>query len=431
MIALMTPQTQSWFVLLLASTLSTYALEGQIDVMVPPSNLRVEVTGSKSPEPIYYIGTNATGLFAPTNHGTPTTPLDGSTQSNFEFNVNSLPVNSVGQLLYGTFPTKGELVWNLNSGVTLSGMGMTNTTIQFPAALIDNGTIGAGGGTFLIAAAANATANTVENMTLDCNYQTGIVATLKGVMLHGHNNTIRNIMLINAASFNKTYHESFGINIFGRSAVPSGSNNIIDNCVISNYTCNNKNDMLGFNLIGCQNSTIENSQVWQFGPTNIVYAYNASGVNILVTNNYANGVFIFTYNDSEPGATNLTYVNNTLTNFIQFMDFTSGHYKGLKFLNNVGYLDRGLAKHNGTAFLGSPPYGVTSPMTYNSVLISSNSINSSGKTNGVFDIYLGTNIVIQANTFFATSPTALETNFVNCGPVIYIGNSNFLNTAWP
>ena len=162
---------------------------------------------------------------------------------------------------------------------------------------------------------------------------------------------------------------------------------------------------------------------------NFIFAINISGNNVTALSNYVNGAEIFSYNDSLDGGTNLSYIGNVATNVTQLFDFKSGSYSNLTAMWNSGALDRAVPSHNGTLVIIQNAGAFTTSM--NGFLFASNSFNSTGNTNGVFDVHFATNVTLTANILFPTVPTTLQTNFPNCGLITYNGNSNSLNLAWP
>ena len=382
------------------------------------------------PANAYFIGQNASGLFAGNGvQGSPFTMLDGSTRSNFDFNMSAITTgtsNSVITLGSSIFQTTGDLAWNLRQGDSLQGSGMFNTTLQFPAsailsgALSNNALVRVNSGSF--------GTNTVRDLTLDCNHQPGVSNCVsKGCSLVGDSNVIANVCLINVSDTSASL-EAFGLSIFPNPTTGSGNGNLITDYLITNFTGNGLEDLSAVNLNG-QNSTVKNGKIYQQGKTNFIFAINISGNNVTALSNYVNGAEIFSYNDSLDGGTNLSYIGNVATNVTQLFDFKSGSYSNLTAMWNSGVLDRAVPSHNGTLVIVQNAGAFTTSM--NGFLFASNSFNSTGNTNGVFDVHFATNVTLTANILFPTVPTTLQTNFPNCGLVTYNGNSNFLNQAWP
>lgn len=77
----------------------------------------------------FWISTNATGYMYPSG-GTLSNPLDGSTTTNFDRNMNNLPPNSTIHLLAGTYQTLGFFGWSVKVGQKIHGSGIDNTILQ-------------------------------------------------------------------------------------------------------------------------------------------------------------------------------------------------------------------------------------------------------------------------------------------------------------
>ena len=377
----------------------------------------------------YYIGTNATGLFVVSGaHGTPAKPLDGSSQSNFDYNMNNLPMLAKVHILAGTNATMGGLAWHPKTGQTIIGAGTNATVLQFPAALVSNGTIS---DALVIQATGINHGISISDLTVDANYQAGVTnCRLRGITLLGSSNSMTRVKFVNGASFSGTYSECFGLNEFA-DASGNGRGCSFTDCTVDNYNCNSNNNLSAMNMTGLYDSGYTNCHAWQRGTTTPVYGYNYSGSNVWLNGCYGNGLAVFSYDDSLPGRTNCGWINCFSTNMTQFIDQKGGSQSTLLVSNCVGYLSRQNPADNGTLFIMGANPGVY-PFSMNGFTCISNNFNSSSQvTNGVFDVHFSTNVMILTNTFFASVPTTLETNFPNCGTVTILGNQNPSSGPWP
>ena len=321
----------------------------QTNTVIPPPATNIFYPRFYSPLlffPDYYIGTNATGLFVTSGaHGSAITPLDGSTISNFDFNMENIPANVTIHILTGTNLTMGGMSWHPKTGQNISGAGTNATFLQFPASLVANGTIADA----LIIQSVGATHGvTLSNLTLDCDYQVGVTkCRLRGATLLGNSNSMFRVKLINAASYSGTYSECFGLNEFADSA-GNGNGCWFNDCTVDNYTCNSNNNLSAINMTGLYNSGYTNCHVWQRDTNSPVYGYSYGGSNIWINSCYGNGLSTFTSDDSLPGRTNCGWINCYATNITQFLNWKSGAESSILISNCVGYLSRQRPGDNGT-----------------------------------------------------------------------------------
>lgn len=183
----------------------------------------------------FWISTNATGNFYSSGAlGTLDNPLDGSTASNFDANMASLPAYSAIHILAGTYQTWGTAAYRPKSGQKILGSGIDVTILQLSASAMDAGTFSFGSGVAVIGTDGFITTN-IElcNLTLDCNYQPGANCTLCGADLEGYNHIIRHVKLINAAKFGGN-SESWGLEIESYGSTLS-TGNIIEDCQVSQF----------------------------------------------------------------------------------------------------------------------------------------------------------------------------------------------------
>jgi hypothetical protein len=176
-----------------------------------------------------WISTNATGNFYGVGgkSGTLDNPLDGSSQTNFDLNMASIPQNTAIHILAGTYLTFGDgnNHWQPKSGQKILGSGIDVTVLKLDPATPGNasviGMVNPNSGTNI----------EVSDLTVDCNYISGSVLHA-GVNLEGTGHAIRRVKAIHASG--TTNSEDFVFSIF---AEPGGHSegNIIEECEISQF----------------------------------------------------------------------------------------------------------------------------------------------------------------------------------------------------
>lgn len=272
----------------------------------------------------YWMSTNATGnvLGYSTNFDS---ILDGSNETNFDRNMNDLPPNVTLHLAPGVFYTKGNVGWNAAPGIKLLGSGMDSTILRFSSNTIAS-FAGQNWHNFYTEKTQTGNSNTViRDLTLDANYHVTasrppILTTLGGMQLFGSGNLVSHVKFINGASFTASqtnYVEDFAMLITGR-PVPA-SNNVIEDCVVSDYTCNFFNNLSALGLDGVNlNGRLSRNLIIQTGATNYVYGLGCIGKGFLVDGNVTSNCVIAYHSDTAGGTTNMGMVNN------QFYDCSAG-----------------------------------------------------------------------------------------------------------
>jgi hypothetical protein len=267
----------------------------------------------------YWMSTNATGnvLGYSTNFDS---TLDGSNETNFDRNMNDLPPNVTLHLAPGVFYTRGNVTWNAAPGIKMLGSGMDATILRFSSNTVAS-FAGQNWHNFYTEKTQTGNSNTViRDLTLDANYQRGGVTTLGGMQLFGSGNLVSHVKFINGASFTASqtnYVEDFAVLITGR-PVPA-SNNVIEDCVVSGYTCNFFNNLSALGLDGVNlNGRLSRNLIIQTGATNYVYGLGCIGKGFLVDWNVTSNCVIAYHSDTAGGTTNMGMVNN------QFYDCSAG-----------------------------------------------------------------------------------------------------------
>src|SRR5262249_15464136 len=123
-----------------------------------------------------WISTNATGKFYGVNgaSGTLSSPLDGSSQVNFDDNMMSLPPNCTVHILAGTYLTAGAAQWELQSGQKILGSGIDVTILK--ASTGGDGVTVLGNGVFAV------TNVEISDLTCDANSPGGGI-TRNGIII--------------------------------------------------------------------------------------------------------------------------------------------------------------------------------------------------------------------------------------------------------
>lgn len=346
----------------------------------------------------YWIGPfhNGNIIGSRANIGRMATQLDGSSQTNFDYNMNNLPPNAIIHILNGTYTTLGCLSWGPKTGQKIMGSGITATILQFPKKLSPNLK-------WVIEPLYpyNQTNILVSDLTIDCNYQPGVLTTLDGISLHGGNNTIERVRLINAASFtlnDSIYSEDFGLVISGF-PYEYATNNLIENCIVSNYTCNYYNNMSAIAITGTDGGEILNNTIIE-DSDNFILALGCIGSNFIVSSNNTLGCIIGYHSDSTGGVTNITIINNNFLNCASaFFSANSINFNLNISSNNISLKDFYEEYTTDGIFLyPSPTSGFTNILiSYNNV-----SVNTTNNDNTIPDanfviVYNANNIKVLNN----------------------------------
>jgi hypothetical protein len=282
--------------------------------LFPPTQLVASAAILGGVDTEYWISTNATGNVLGFSTNNPLNTLDGSNETNFDRNMNDLPANFTIHLMPGTFHTRGNVAWNANPGIKILGSGMDSTIIQFSSNTVASFK-GATWHNFITEKSQFGDSNTVvRDLTLDCNYQPGIRTTLNGIGLFGSGNLVSHVKFLNGASFSKSqtnYAECMGVLITGWAG--PASNNVIEYCVVSGYTCNFFNNMSALGLNGVNyNGRLSHNLIIQTGATNYVYGLGCIGNGFVVDGNVTSNCVIAYHSDTPGGTTNMEFVNNSV-----------------------------------------------------------------------------------------------------------------------
>jgi hypothetical protein len=109
----------------------------ETDAIAVPVGAAGRETGTVRPPAVneYWISPRASKAVG-VPLGTSANLLDGSTYTNFDHNMQSLPPHSTIHLLPGTYQTTGGYGWGPKTGQHIVDAGMGVTVLQFPAAMI-------------------------------------------------------------------------------------------------------------------------------------------------------------------------------------------------------------------------------------------------------------------------------------------------------
>jgi hypothetical protein len=327
---------------------------------------------------------------------------------NFDAIMDSLPANATIHLLAGTYETTGCLGWGPKTGQTIIGAGINSTTLRFPTRLYPKFK-------WLIEPHSpyHQTNITVSDLTLDCNYQPGTLITLNGICLHGSGNTIERVRLVNAASFTKSdrdYSESFGI-IIGKFPYPFATNNVVKDCIVSNYLCNYRNNLSAIGITSDGGQILNNLVV--SGGCNYVLATGCIGKGCLVSNNVTRGCKIGYHSDTSGGSTNLTVSHNEFLDCAcAFFVANSTNYD-LDFSSNNIVLSNDDPNFSTEGMFFCPPVAFTNVVVVgNSVSLGPLNLKNGAPTPGVN--FIRANNVSGLNIHDNSVAAGLRSVFVNC-----------------
>lgn len=295
-------------------------------------------------------------------------PYDGSDSTRFDTVMSIMPTRSLIHLMVGTFQTRGPLAWGPKTGQTIVGAGMYLTTVQFLSNAVASGSL-LNQAVIGIQSPYRQTNVTVCDMTIDCNYQNGTATTLNGISLHGSDNAIRRVRLINCGSFTVSptnYAEAWGLIISGF-PFSDATGNEISGCVITGYKCNYGNNLSALGLLENNSGSITGNRVIQTGSNYVFGAYPGSHDSIMAGNLFA--CVIGSHYDSGNGVTNDIITSNLFIGCANAIDWLGGHFCDTIIANNIVSLTNdGTGRFSTQAFkLDYPP-----PSSYSNILITNN-----------------------------------------------------------
>ena len=240
----------------------------------------------------------------PTPAGTIADPYDGSTQSNFDSVMGSMPSNCTVHLLAGTYLTKGNFEgFVLKAGQKVRGSGVDITTLQLTGPVRTCFALGSVMGTGI----------EVSDLTCDANAQNNLPNTIfSGVAVGGPYSKVQRVKVVNLAA--STPGETWGIEATGDVGV-SCDGVVIEDCVVMPPLFGSVCSSIA--IFAATNSYISariaGNTVYGTNTTS-VQAFNVcNALNTLLTSNRVIGATAGVYSDSG-GNANLTVVSNTFNN---------------------------------------------------------------------------------------------------------------------
>ena len=277
----------------------------------------------------------------------PTSPhIDGSTADKFDAAMQSMPTNAYISLGTGSFETMGRIGWSVKANQTIQGSGMGKTILMFPASAISSNLLTSnvliGTQTAFYQTASNVT---LEDITLDCNYQTNIFTTLNGANLPSGSH-FKNVELIHCASFTKSasnYVESFGLTV-SSFPFPYSIGGTFENCWVHGYSGNFNNDLSALNFFGVAGRTrTSNCRIDGSGTNGIVFGGNAGSFDSTIEDCWYNSIQICIHADDGTGSTNLMVKNCHAIGVNQFIDWQNAAFKNIQAHGNIISLSNNVA----------------------------------------------------------------------------------------
>ena len=262
--------------------------------------------------------------------------MDGSvstlTGTSFDTNMASIKAGETINILAGTFPTHGDFAWGPKTGMQILGAGMTLTKLQFPSNFVNSGSSLAAR-VIGVQSPYHQTNILVANLTLDANYQTGVVTTLDGLALANSGNTVSNVMFINGASFTSAstnYQEGWGLIISGNTTIDADwGGNLITGCIVSNFTSNFGNNQQAVGIIEQTSGLITNCVVYQATNAQGVDAFAPSVHDTTIANCSSFECVEVTHADTDIGFTNITYSHCNFSDCVIAFDYENTHVTNL------------------------------------------------------------------------------------------------------
>jgi preprotein translocase subunit SecG len=266
----------------------------------------------------------------PSGNGTLANPFDGSTQSQFDRVMNSMPPSCRIHLLSGTYQTYGVATnaWIIKTGQKVIGSGIDNTIIHLNGSSIGN-------------TVAGGTNIEVLDLTVDASGRTN----QSGIYIFGDHSAIRRVKAVN---FENSTIEIFALSIvsywFGGPTVFHSEGNVIEECEVD---ISDQGPFSAINVGGgpsqYQSASVRNNRVIATPRSSY---NNRFGINLssnhdsLVEANYVYGVDAGFYSDSGSN-TNVMILNNTFQNVLYGVHtLYHAHTNILLWFNNISLATR-------------------------------------------------------------------------------------------
>src|ERR1035438_1102384 len=298
----------------------------------------------------YWIGTNASGIFI-NGSGVATGVLDGSTYSNFDYNMNGIPMNANVHIGPGTFYSMGNggfagnYGWNPKTGQKITGAGMDVTVLKFPANINSITNNVQNRFTMFCVNGPTVTNVWIGDLTVNCNYTPGQTNTLQAVALNGSFNTVENVHAVGMCSFTfdpAVYSECFGISIqapVGNQDPVHSRGNRIENCRIDGFTTDHAN-LSAINFTSAASGIIRGNTINENGLTNHICGIGPGNYDTIIEGNTFNNVDSCIHSDTWLGITNCIIKDNMAKGATLFVDWegagtNSCSYKKVVIANNI------------------------------------------------------------------------------------------------
>lgn len=265
-------------------------------------------------------------------------PYTVSDANRFDAVMNSIPTNSTIHLMAGNYQTAGG--WMPRSGQHITGAGMWVTTVQFPASLVKSWSLQ--GGVRHMIQPFNQLGEgriTLEDFTLDANYQKGSFVTLCGAQLLGPDCSMRRIRLINCASYTTNvtnYAECFGLTISSRGTYDQSGNDNFDGCIVSDYTQNWNNNMTPMGFVFNAHGRVLNCELNNnlYDGTNSMLGIGIAADNTQVYGNTLRWNRDALHFDTGNGWTNVAVFGNNFLYCGWMQDYHNAHFAGINYIGN-------------------------------------------------------------------------------------------------
>jgi hypothetical protein len=252
-------------------------------------------------------------------------PFDGSTESKFDSTLANLPQGSTIHILAGTYQTFGDFgSFHIKSFDHIIGSGEDVTIVQLATNATDNAWVMADYGPLGLMDSNI----TVENLTLDGNYQGG-TKTFHGLTLNGPNMTAKDVKVIDLTYFDSTVNsEAWEIEI-------GGPNALIEHCLAENFWGGVGNAISTFTINGAAIGGVgyvyagsgairDNTIIFTNNTGSCIGVGAAFSNGVLIQGNIINCVGAGVYNDTG-NSTNITIVNKIFQNVRYGLYFGNGY----------------------------------------------------------------------------------------------------------
>jgi hypothetical protein len=343
----------------------------------------------------FWISPYATGNFYTNGFGgTIDGPLDGSSQANFDYNLNSLPANSTIHILAGTYQTHGV---EIKSYQKIVGSGIDVTILQFPA-----GYYVGGSGPAVVYTGPAVTNAEVCDLTCDCNILNNS-DTYNGIEINGTENAVRRVKVIHCGTYGSTDHEAWGIQLENYN-FPDSVGNIIEECEVSQYT-GGAGDLFAISMPGPMSGIICNNRIFAT-QDKVVFGLGCSGHDFLIEGNYVQGADLAFHSEVPIGWTNVTIIDNTFNGCGEGADLHAGANNLTFAFNTIELTNEAWAANATFAFWFSGDQSAS----YTNLFIFGNNISFNGVDDGPWNILIKQDGIVSGLVFANNTVDPILTN---------------------